>query len=119
MSIRILKLVSGEEIIADVTGVAKINGKEVLDKDLTVSKPIGIAFTPQDEGLGVQYYPWAVYLDASKDIVIEKRNIMFPPCEPPVQIRNQYAEMVGLPVIPDKTIITTPGGDISNIRLST
>lgn len=116
MSIRILKLVSGEEIIADVSGVSTVDDKEVMEDKVLVSKAVGILFTPAEEGLKIQYYPWAMYLDNTVETELDSRNIMFPAI-PPVKVRNQYAEMVGLPVIPDNSIIipeSTP-----NLKLST
>lgn len=116
MSIRILKLVTGEEIIADVTGVSTVDDKEIMEDKILISKAVGILFSPAEEGLKIQYYPWAAYLDNTVEIEMDSRNIMFP-AVPPVSVRNQYAEMVGLPIIPDKSIIipeSTP-----NLKLST
>jgi len=117
MSIRILKLISGEEIIADVSGVSTVDDKEVMEDTVLISKAVGILFTPAEEGLKIQYYPWAMYLDNTKELAMDKSNIMFPAI-PPVSVRNQYAEMVGLPVIPDTSIIV-PEGPTSNLKLST
>ena len=115
MSIKAFKLKTGEEIIADVDGLSKVEDKEVLSGTITMNKPMSMHMIPSEEGIGLQLLPWCIYL---KDHCVSypSEEICF--CEEPsTNIRNQYAEMTGLPTIPDDTIIV-PDGGVPNIRLS-
>jgi hypothetical protein len=104
MSIRVLKLKSGEEVIADLTGESEVGGKSVLQEELILGNPLSIHMMLQEDGIEIQLLPYAIYAKNHKNIVIKKENVMF--CvEPSIRVRNQYAVMVGIPVIPDDTII--------------
>lgn len=112
MSIRAIKLKTGEEIIADIDGVSTVGEKEVLSDEIVLNKPMSIHMIPSEQGIGLQMLPWAIYAKSHKGIVISKEDVIL--CvETSTDVRNQYAEMTGLPVIPDDTIITP------NIKLVT
>ena len=116
--IRIIKLVSGEELMASVSGVTEVDGKEVIEKSVILDKPIGFQMMPKSqEEMAIQWYPWGLYIKDVENIEIDKKDVML--CvEPQTNIRNMYAEMVGLPTIPDDSIIIPEGG-VPNIKLST
>ena len=114
MSIKVLRLKTGEELIADVVGINTVDEKEVLEDTLTLGQPFSLHLIPTEEGIGIQLMPWAIYARDHKSIPFPSSEVAF--CiEPSTGIRNQYAEMIGLPVVPDKSIITPEGNP--NIKL--
>lgn len=112
MSIRVVKIRTGEEIITDIDGITKIDEKEILEENVVFNKPMSIHMIPSEQGIGLQLLPWPIY--AKVHIVnIKSEDVLF--CvEPGTDVRNQYAEMIGLPVVPDDSIIL----GTSNIKLS-
>jgi len=108
MSIRVIKIKTGEEIIADIDGISKVDDKETLAENIVLNKPMSIHMVPSEQGIGLQLFPWAIYTKNQK-IDFEKKEVLFF-VEPSTDIRNQYAQMVGLTVIPDDTIIVPSGG---------
>ena len=111
MSIRVLKLSTGEEIISDIEGITKVGEKELLPEDIILSRPCSIHLVPTEQGFGVELLPWAIYAKDHKAIPLKNKNILF--CiEPMASIRNQYAEIIGLPTIPDNSIISPNSGSI-------
>lgn len=114
--IRAIKLKTGEELICDIEGVTKVGEKEVCGEEVIFNKPMTIHMIPSEEGIGLQLLPWAIYL---KDHVLEYPGSEVNFCkEPSTSVRNQYAQMTGLPIIPDNSIITETE-DIPNLKLST
>ncbi len=115
MSIRALKLRTGEELIADVDGLSKVGDKEVLAEKITLTKPFSIHLVPQENGIGIQMIPFALYAKEHKiDYPSTEVNFCI---EPSTSIRNEYAQMTGMPVIPDDTIIIPEGNP--GLKLST
>ena len=116
MSIRAVKLKTGEEIIADIEGISKVGDKEVLAEQIVLDKPFSIHLVPQQEGIGIQMIPWALYAKENS-VPYPSSDINF--CiEPSTSLRNEYASMVGLPTIPDDKIVIPEGGT-PNLKLST
>ena len=114
MSIRAIKLKTGEEIVADIDGVSKVGDKEVLSDVIILNKPMTIHMIPSEQGIGLQLMPWCIYLK-EHCVSYPSEEVCF--CEEPsTGIRNQYAEMIGLPVIPDNTIITNE--EVPNLKLN-
>lgn len=117
MSIRALKLKTGEEVIADIEGVSKVGESEVLAETVVLGKPMSVHMIPSEEGIGLQLLPFALYAKNHGEIAISKDDVMF--CvEVSTGIRNQYASMTGLPTIPDDSIII-PGEGSPSLKLST
>lgn len=99
MSIRALKLKTGEELVADV--------EDFSADEILLNKPMSIHMIPSEQGIGLQMLPWAIYLKEHK-IRYPSSEVAF--CEEPsTSVRNQYAEMTGLPTIPDDSIIIPEG----------
>lgn len=114
MSIRVIKLASGEEVISDITGITKVGEEETLKEKIVLRKPMSLHLIPSEQGIGIQLMPFAIFAKNQDEIPMKTEGIMF--CiEPSTDIRNQYADMTGLPLIPDDKIIT----DVNpNIKLS-
>ena len=113
MSIKAVKLKTGEELITSVEGITKVGDKEVLEDKVVFDKPMTIHMIPSQEGIGLQMLPWGIYLKEHK-IEYLSSEVVF--CEEPsTSVRNQYAEMTGLPTIPDDSIIVPEGNP--NIKL--
>jgi len=115
MSIRAIKLKTGEELVADIEGISTVGDKEVLAEKVTLDKPFSIHLVPQENGIGMQMIPWALYAK-EHSITYPSSEICF--CiEPSTSLRNEYASMVGLPTIPDDKIVIPEGNP--SIKLST
>lgn len=95
MSIKAIKLITGEDIVADVD--------LQRDEEIVLTKPMSIHLMPSEEGIGLQMLPWAIYVKNHGNIVINHDKVIF--CtDPSIDVRNRYAEMTGLPTIPDDSI---------------
>jgi hypothetical protein len=107
--IRAIKLKTGEEMITSIEGINKVGEKETMEETLTFSKPFSIHLVPSGEGIGIQLLPWALYAKNHDSIPYPSSEVSL--CvEPSTDIRNQYAQMTGLPTIPDDKIIVPGGG---------
>jgi hypothetical protein len=110
MSIKALKLKTGEELIADV----ETKEGDLASEYTVLGKPFTIHIIPSEQGIGLQLLPWAIYLK-EHTLDYPTKDIIF--CEDPsTGVRNQYAEMTGLPTVPDDTIIVPEG--VPNLKLS-
>jgi small nuclear ribonucleoprotein (snRNP)-like protein len=88
----ILKLTSGEELIA------KVINDELMQ--LTVKNPISVATTTQGIGL----IPCLFTANEELDVIINKNNIIMY-ASPREEIKNKYIEMTSGITVPNKKII--------------
>jgi hypothetical protein len=97
MNAKVMKLMNGEEIIADVK--KEENGK------ITLSSPAKIVMFPsEDEGMGMALMPWFPYSD-DEEAIIDRQNIIVT-VTPSEHLTNEYNERFGSGiVVPDSDLI--------------
>ena len=97
MSVQILKMINGEEIVGSVT-------KET-DGAITVSKPAIVMLAPNGSGgVQVQMGPWCPHSDS--DVELQKSHILYR-LEPNTELLNGYNANFGSGlVVPPKKLIT-------------
>ena len=84
MSIKILKLVNGDDVISNINE----------SKEFVLKNPAKIMIFPTEGGeMGMGMVPWCPYTD-QKDFTIEKSHIMTM-FDAPEGIRNQYSQEFG------------------------
>lgn len=96
MSVQVIKLMNGEEIVASV--------KREDDTTVTVSKPAIVMLAPnQSGGLSVQMGPWCPHTES--DIPVNKSHILYR-VEPNTDLLNGYNTNFGSGlVVPNKTLL--------------
>ena len=97
MSIKILKLVSGDDIVADVE--EKEEGIMVLKNPAKL-----LMFPSEDGGMGMGLIPWCPYTD--KELFQISSTYIMIEFDPPDELRNEYSEQFG------SGIVTPPTGFI-------
>ena len=104
MNIKLVKLVSGEEIICEL--------EEKEDK-VILKQPISVVAVPQDdgEGIGVGFtLPWFL-CSGEKEHIISKNHILCS-TDPPIEMVNTYNSHFGSGIV-----TATQMPDIPNIQL--
>lgn len=94
MSIKYLRIIGGENIVADLV--------EDNSDNVVITNPIVAIPTSESQ---IAFAPWAAIQDPSEsNITIDKRHIIFiTECAP--QIADQYANMFGTIIAPSKQLI--------------
>lgn len=97
MSVEVIKLINGEEIVASVT-------KED-ENTITTSKPAIVMLAPNGSGgVSVQMGPWCPHSDS--DVAVNKAHILYR-VEPNTELLNGYNTNFGSGlVVPPKKFIT-------------
>lgn len=98
MKVKALKLVSGEELVAEVTFED--------ENAIVIKNPLAIMIQRTPDGnLGIGFVPFAPYLpkDTSIELKVEKTTFCI---EVDDQMKNQYNQIFGGIVTPPKNIIT-------------
>ena len=100
MNVQAMKLVSGEEIVAEVV-------KEDVELGLiTIKNPLAIMLSRSQSGdLNVGFVPFAPYLGNEPTIELELKKLQFIN-EVDDQMKNQYNSIFGGIVTPPKQLIT-------------
>lgn len=104
MTIKAIKLISGEELVGEVLHEEKIEGTNYIT-EITLKNVLAILISRgQDGNLGVGFVPFAPYLGkgTSFDFPVEK--LLFIK-EVDTQMANQYNSIFGGIVTPPKTLI--------------
>jgi hypothetical protein len=94
MSIKIMKLSTGEEIIADVISQTK--------DTITVQDTLAIMLKPANDGFTYGFIPWVPMVEGDKEISLAHVVFLGDPAE---DARNAYANMFGKIITPEKKII--------------
>ena len=94
MAIKILKLVSQEDIICDY---------EVMeDGSLSLLKPAKIMMFPTENGgMGMAIMPWVPFSD-DPSITLKERSLLIEPMEPSIEMRNEYNQRFGSGIVTPK-----------------
>lgn len=96
--INLIKLVSGEEIIADMKNNEDCDGKVIIDSPLrVVPVPTGV------DSVGVQLMPFS-FFTKSESIIIDERHIMFHE-EPSQELKEEYCRATGKIITPGSGIL--------------
>jgi hypothetical protein len=100
MNVQAMKLVSGEEIVAEVV-------KEDVELGLiTIKNPLAIMLSRNQTGdLNVGFVPFAPYLGNEPTIELELKKLQFIN-EVDEQMKNQYNSIFGGIITPPKQLIT-------------
>jgi hypothetical protein len=97
MNIVLIKLITGEDVVADIAKTEEINGKRVL----TLNKPARIVLTPEGAAM-IPMPPFA----ASESLSIMADHIVYT-AEPDDEVRNAYNSKFGSGlVVPGLSIVT-------------
>ncbi len=97
MSVKILKLVNGDEVISDV---------EEKSGDIILTNPAKLLMFPTEAGgMSMALMPWAPYTD-QKEFPISETHVLTT-IEPDTNLRNEYSKQFGsgLEIVEDN-----PGG---------
>lgn len=90
MATKILKLMSGEDIIGDY---------EERDGKCFMGKPAKIIMYPTEQGgMTVAMISWTPYSD-DEEVELRKESIATEPMEPATDIRNEYSRQFGTGVV--------------------
>jgi len=95
MNLKILKLVSGEEIVGEVVTSD--------DNTVTLKNVIGIMVHQTRDGIAYGFMPWGQLVDGDKTISLDKTVYTGTPNS---DLQNNYASMFGGIVTPPKQILT-------------
>lgn len=96
MNIKILKLITGEEIIGEITTEE--------DSLVTLKNPLAIVIRPSQEGFTFGFMPWCSLMDGERLVSIGLSNIITMG-NPTDEVRNAYSSMFGGIVTPPKQLI--------------
>ena len=78
--IRVIKLKTGEEVIADIDGISKVGDIEKVGDEISMNKPMSLHLIPQQEGLGISLIPWVLYAKDHSKIPYLGSEVVF--CNP-------------------------------------
>lgn len=94
MSTKILKLTTGEEIIADVVSQNS--------NSITVRDTLAVMLKPAHDGFTYGFIPWVPMVEGNKEISLAHVIFIGDPAE---DARNAYADMFGKIITPEKKLI--------------
>ncbi len=96
MNIKILKLITGEEIIGEVT---------LEDETLiTLKNPLAIVIRPSQDGFTFGFMPWCSLIEGERLVSIGLSNVVTMG-NPTDEVKNTYSSMFGGIVTPPKQLI--------------
>lgn len=96
MNIKILKLITGEEIIGEVA---------LEDETLiTLKNPIAIVIRPSQDGFTFGFMPWCSLIEGERLVSIGLSNVVTMG-NPTDEVKNTYSSMFGGIVTPPKQLI--------------
>ena len=95
--VKIMKLVSGDEIISDI---------EIEGDKITLNKPAKLLMFPtEDGGMGTGLMPWNPYSDENEFEINKSHVIIF--IDPTTELRNGYSTQFGSGI---EIVEENPGG---------
>ena len=98
MSVKIIRLNSGEEVIGNI---------EIDEKYCTIKKPCIIIPTGQGQ---IGLMPWLAYGEVGEEGVQVKESFVAFTFEPSAQLRNEYSQVFGSGlVVPENEVIGAAG----------
>jgi len=96
MSIGILKLVSGDDIIGEM---------KALENGVSIKDPASLKMFPsEDGGMAMALIPWCPYSDQESFFI--KNDHIITPIEAPEELKNEYSDKFG------SGIVTPPSQEI-------
>jgi hypothetical protein len=96
MSVKIFKLMTGEEIVAEITNES--------ESSVSLKNCVALVLQPSRDGkLSFGFVPFGAMVDG--DITIDKDKLLFI-AEASDELKNNYNSMFGGIVTPPKTLIT-------------
>ena len=94
MAVKILKLITGEEVIGEVVAEEK--------KFIELKNPLSIMLRPSQEGFTFGFVPWCNLMDGNKQIPLDKVVVMGDASD---DVKNAYNSMFGGIVTPPKQLL--------------
>jgi hypothetical protein len=105
-NVKIVKLVSGEEIIGKVIEAPQtLTSSQVQGSPLVIQKPAAILLDPRGKMALVDYVPMA----DKKEITLKAENVMFV-YDPVIEVTNAYQKSFGSGIIAASSNILTSLG---------
>ena len=96
MNVKIIKLVSGEEVLAEVV---KDDGAT-----LEIKNTLAIAMLPQKDGtIGFQFIPWGSMVNGT--ITIDKTNVIYAASDIKYEVVSRYNSVFGNIIAPSPELI--------------
>lgn len=100
MATKIIKMRSGEEVVADVTET--IDGRGLMLKNPCMFVPVR-----RPEGNSLAMVPWSALIDTDEPVRVPLDGILFT-AEPLPQLLNEYNSQFGGLVVPMKPNLAVP-----------
>lgn len=94
MAVKILKLITGEEVIGEVESES--------NKFVELKNPLSIMLRPSQEGFTFGFVPWCNLMDGNKQIPLDKVVVMGDASD---DVKNTYNSMFGGIVTPPKQLL--------------
>jgi hypothetical protein len=94
MTVKIFKLTTGEEIIAEVT--------QETETHVSLDNPLAIMLRPSQDGFTYGFVPWCHMIDGAKQIPLNSIVVSGPASD---DVKNTYNSMFGGIVTPPKNLI--------------
>jgi hypothetical protein len=95
MNVKILKLVTGEEVVGELVSET--------DSTVTLKNTVALVIQPTQQGLQMGFIPWASTIEG--DVALKKSDVIYSgPAKD--DLKNNYSSMFGGIVTPPKTLIT-------------
>jgi len=94
MAVKILKLITGEEVIGEVESES--------NKFVELKNPLSIMLRPSQEGFTFGFVPWCNLMDGNKQIPLDKVVVMGDASD---DVKNAYNSMFGGIVTPPKQLL--------------
>jgi hypothetical protein len=95
--IKVIKLVSGEEVIAKI--------EESKEGVIKLFDPLQFMQVPMEEGgVGIHFMPWLAYANIEDGVEIKEDKIIYN-IKAGSEVEKQYKEITGEIIVPDSDII--------------
>jgi len=95
MDVRVLKLVTGEEIVGEFVSETKTS--------ITVKNTLSLLVQPSQQGVGYAFVPWCPMVQGDKTIKLEKTIFTASATD---ELEGSYRSMFSQIMTPPKTLIT-------------
>jgi hypothetical protein len=95
MDVRVLKLVTGEEIVGEFVSETKTS--------ITVKNTLSLLVQPSQQGVGYAFVPWCPMVQGDKTIKLEKTIFTASATD---ELESSYRSMFSQIMTPPKTLIT-------------
>lgn len=92
-AVKSFKLISGEEIVAEVTGQGGMLTEGSQPTSYTVKRPHILQFQPVGPGqLGLAFVPWTLSNPTIQSLEIPASALIIPPFDPSANVEKQYLQ---------------------------